>query len=406
MDKSTLLEIVANGENSGVEFKRDDCRPEQLAKEVVAMANAYGGCILLGVEDDGSISGIQNPKLEAWVMDAVFGSKVHPMMVPFYEEIELDGGKRVAVISFPQGPSKPYVLRHNSREDIYIRLGSTSRVATREQQARLFATGGMIHAELLPVPGTTLECLDLERARDYLGRVLNDPSVPDSEASWLSRLSGLGLMAETSTNQVACTIAGLVLIGYAPRRYFRQAGIRLMAFDGTDKDYKARFDRVLDGPLVALRSGQQDGLIEQFSSHIQELISEESSTIGSDFRRQRQWHYPPEVIREVIINALAHRDWTRAVDIEITVYADRLECISPGPLPNSMTVEKMVAGQRSMRNQVILDVLRDYGYVDARGMGVRTKIIPLMRRENNVDPIFEATEDYVKTILPRGKAPV
>ncbi len=107
MDKSTLLEIIANGENSGVEFSRDDCRPEQLAKEVVAMANAYGGCILLGVEDDGSISGIQNPKLEAWVMDAVFGAKVHPMMVPFYEEIELDGGKRVAVISFPQGPSKP-----------------------------------------------------------------------------------------------------------------------------------------------------------------------------------------------------------------------------------------------------------------------------------------------------------
>ncbi len=296
------------------------------------------------------------------------------------------------------------MLRHNSREDIYIRLGSTSRVATREQQARLFATGGIIHAELLPVPGTTLECLDLERIRDYLGRILNDPSVPDSEAGWLARLAGLGLMAETGTGQKACPIAGLTLFGYAPRRYFRQAGIRLMAFGGIDKDYKARFDRVLDGPLVALRSGHQDGLIEQFSGHIQELISEESSTIGSDFRRQRKWHYPPEVIREVVINALAHRDWTRAVDIEITVYADRLECISPGPLPNSMTVEKMVAGQRSMRNQVILDVLRDYGYVDARGMGVRTKIVPLMRRENRVDPIFEATEDYVKTILPRGKA--
>lgn len=404
MDKSTLLEIITNGENSGVEFKRDDCRPEQIAKEVVAMANAYGGTILLGVEDDGAISGIQRPRLEAWIMDVVFAAKVHPMMVPFYEEIELDGEKRVAVITFPQGPSKPYVLRHNSREEIYIRLGSTSRVATREQQARLFAAGGMIHAELLAVPGTTLDCLDLERVRDYLSRILNDPTLPDSDDAWRERLVGLGLLADPNAGRQCATIAGLALFGYAPRRYFRQSGIRLMAFEGTEKDYKARFDKVLDGPLLALRSGQQDGLIELFTSHIQELVSEETDTVATDFRRSRQWHYPPEVIREVLINALAHRDWTRPVDIEITVYADRLECISPGALPNSMIVAKMVAGQRSKRNQVILDVLRDYGYVDARGMGVRTKIIPLMRRENGVDPIFEATEDYVKTVLPRGNA--
>ena len=80
MLKSELLQIIANGENSGVEFKRDDCRPEQLAKEIMALANLRGGLILLGVEDDGMISGIQRKNLEEWVMDTVFTKKIHPFI--------------------------------------------------------------------------------------------------------------------------------------------------------------------------------------------------------------------------------------------------------------------------------------------------------------------------------------
>lgn len=68
-----------------------------------------------------------------------------------------------------------------------------------------------------------------------------------------------------------------------------------------------------------------------------------------------------------------------------------------------MTVSKMIAGQRSPRNLLIMEILRDYGYVDARGMGVRTKVIPLMKQLNQTEPIFEATEDYLKTVLPRKK---
>ena len=79
MKRSELLELIAGGENSGVEFKRDDLRPEQLAREVVALVNYQGGRVLLGVEDDGSITGIQRDHLERWVMDSVFGRVVHPM---------------------------------------------------------------------------------------------------------------------------------------------------------------------------------------------------------------------------------------------------------------------------------------------------------------------------------------
>ena len=69
-----------------------------------------------------------------------------------------------------------------------------------------------------------------------------------------------------------------------------------------------------------------------------------------------------------------------------------------------MTIEKMLAGQRSPRNILIMEVLRDYGYVDYRGMGIRTKVVPLMKRMNHADPIFEATEDYLKIVLPKNQA--
>ena len=80
--------------------------------------------------------------------------------------------------------------------------------------------------------------------------------------------------------------------------------------------------------------------------------------IDKNMRREKSWYYPWEAIRETVINALAHRDWTRSVDIEVTNYSDRLEVISPGKLQNSMTVSKMVAGQRSPRNTLIMEILR------------------------------------------------
>ena len=120
-------------------------------------------------------------------------------------------------------------------------------------------------------------------------------------------------------------------------------------------------------------------------------------------RRERRWHYSIDAVREDIVNALAHRDWTRYEEIEVVRYVDRLEILSPGALLNSMTVEKMIAGQRSPRNPVIVEVLRDYGYVDARGMGVRNTIIPLLREYNGVEPEFHATEDYLKLVMRKRR---
>ncbi len=408
MTKSEVLELAVNGENSFVEFKRDDgLRPEQLAKEIVAMANLKGGHILLGVDDDGSIAGIQRSDLAKWVIDTVFARYVHPQIVPLYKEVQIDGQKRVAVITVDMGSAKPYVVRHRDREDFYIRSGSTSRLATREQIIRLSSLGGMLYTEQLPVSGSGLENLSMERLSDYLATIMEDQILPASDEEWHMRLCDLGFMVEREIEPPACTIAGLILFGHSPRRYLPQAGIRWIVYEGKSKSYQSPDDRVFDDPMVALwkknRRGSrelvEDGLIEKLVSAMRPFISEEADSVDESMRRPRRWLYPVEVLREAVINAIAHRDWTRYEEMEISRYADRVEIFSPGSLLNGMTVEKMVAGRRAARNSLIVRVLSEYNYVDAKGMGVRNKIIPLMRDQNGTEPEFVATEDYLQLIL-------
>src|SRR5580698_8380947 len=114
MTQVELLEIIANKENSGVEFKRDDVRPEQIAREIIAMANLKGGRVLLGVEDDGTISGLTRADCERWIMDTVFRRYMEPPLIPYYEEVQTDRG-RVAVITVSEGTIKPYAVIQNDR---------------------------------------------------------------------------------------------------------------------------------------------------------------------------------------------------------------------------------------------------------------------------------------------------
>ena len=142
-------------------------------------------------------------------------------------------------------------------------------------------------------------------------------------------------------------------------------------------------------------------MLEACLERMRPFISAEQDALDGGMRRIRHFHYPEEAVREALLNAIAHRDWTRAVDVEVVSYSDRLEITSPGALANSMTIEKMLAGQRSPRNPLIIDTLRDFGYVDARGMGVRRKIVPLVKAASGQDARFEATDDFVRLTLPR-----
>jgi len=123
-------------------------------------------------------------------------------------------------------------------------------------------------------------------------------------------------------------------------------------------------------------------------------------------RRIDRWDYPEEVIREAVVNALVHRDYSIAgTDIMLAIYADRLEIQSPGRLPNTVTPEGMKSGMRYARNQTLVNVMRDYRYVDARGMGVKDKIIPGMREHNGTESEFFFEESRVTVRLWKEPKP-
>ena len=116
--------------------------------------------------------------------------------------------------------------------------------------------------------------------------------------------------------------------------------------------------------------------------------------IESGGRRLERSDYPLEAVREALVNAVAHRDYTITVtDIELSIYTDRIETISPGRLPNTVTVDKMRAGYRASRNELIKEMLRDYRYIEATGLGVPRRIIGGMRAHNGTEPDLIEEDD-------------
>jgi len=110
---------------------------------------------------------------------------------------------------------------------------------------------------------------------------------------------------------------------------------------------------------------------------------------------------PDDVLREVIVNALIHRDYLlTSSDVVLAVYDDRLEIISPGHLPNGITPERMRLGVRATRNELLKDVMRDYRYLEHMGMGISRKVIRGMQEHNNTEPeLIELDERFLVRIF-------
>lgn len=409
LTKTDLLAIIAAGENSAVEFKRDDLRPEQLAKELVAFGNFEGGQVLLGVEDDGTISGLRygegrdTARIEEWIM-TVCRAHVQPGMVPFFQIIrDVVPDRDVAIIQLNRAVQVLHVL-HHQRRTYYVRTGTVSAEMHSDELARLFQQRGQTRADVQPVGGTSLADLDLSRLHDYFDRVrLQDAPPPVASAEWTQLLLNTELMVElrdalAPTGTPVCSVAGLLLFGRNPNRFLPQAGITAFAYSGLEKEYTT--PQRLRGPLVGLfRTGLggqvellEPGVIDRALLFIKQHGSD-PETAESGIRTEH-WHYPPEAVREAVVNAVAHRDYLLgATDIEVALYANRLEVISPGRLPNGITPARMRAGTRATRNQLVLDVLRDYRYMEHAGMGIPRKIIRLMREYNGTEPDLEVDED-------------
>lgn len=333
--RTELLEIIANGENSGVEFKRDDLQNHALARELVAFSNFEGGMVLLGVEDDGSISGLARPgleELEEWVMTAC-RDKIRPGIIPFFEAIrDAEPGKDVAIVRVPHG-ADVHSQWHRNRNTFYIRAGTQSREPSPQELSRLFLQRGTFRADPRPISGATINDLDRRRLKDYFGQV-RQQEVPedDDDAEWQRLLINTEIMVEEGV-----TLSGILLFGRTPNRFLPQAGIDAAAFPGTEKDYSAKERATLRGPMTPLmdvkRAVVEAGLVEQ-ALELVRRNTPVTATLEDGARRVERPTYPAEVIREAVVNALIHRDYLLAnTDIELAIYEDRLEVISPGRLP-------------------------------------------------------------------------
>lgn len=386
MTHTELLEIIHNGENSGVEFKRDVIQNDAFAKELVAFSNFEGGIVLLGVEDDGSISGITRENLEEWVMTAC-RDKVRPGLIPFYEVVkDVEPGKDVAVVRVSRGLDV-HTLWHNNKNAYFIRVGTQSREPTPEELGRLFQQRGSLRAELRPVSGATFADLDFRRLKNYFARIRQqDVPADGDEAAWTTLLFNTEIMVEDGI-----TVAGILLFGRTPNRFLPQAGIDAAAFPGLTKDYAARERSALRGPMTPLLNDAGEiieaGLVEQALAFANRNTAVTGRLEEGGGRREEIPAYPLEAIREAIVNALVHRDYLlSSTDIELSIYEDRMEIVSPGRLPNGITPARMLTGCRAARNQLLKDVMRDYRYLEHSGMGVPRKIVKCMREHNGTEP--------------------
>ncbi len=392
MNKADVIELIQSGENSGVEFKRAELRPEQLATEIAALLNLEGGRILLGVDDNGSVTGLirDSRRVEEWVMETA-RTHVLPAAIPYWETVDWGNGRIVGVISLPRdAPDKPYKARRGGHWITQVRVGTTTRAAGREEEERLYLQGGQFRYGLKPVLGTGIDSLNRRHLRDYFSRVLGSSIPPaDDVDQWQRLLQNLDL-ATRSPGRIAATVDGMLLFGKDSKRFLPQSGIRAICYPGQEPDYATRADEDLTGPMAPLcdpEDGElvKPGLVDKAWDFVRRNTTPSAYLEGA--RRIDRWEFPEEAVREVVVNALVHRDYSIVgTDIMLVIFSDRLDVVSPGRLPNTVTPEGMRLGMRYARNQNLVNVMRDYGYVDARGMGIRNKIIPGMLAHNGTEP--------------------
>nr|VFJ56056.1 MAG: ATP-dependent DNA helicase RecG [Candidatus Kentron sp. DK] len=344
-------EILDQGENGAIAFKLEDAHSDSLARELVAFSNSQGGLLLLGVADDKRIVGITDPGLQEERICNIANRNVTPPIRVTVHTIEIEQ-KRVLWVAIPKGQDRPYQTR---RSQYLIRVGSTNRTATQGELLRLFQAAGVFHYDATEVAGTGLGDLNLAGLDAYFRQYDFDFSAEDDKARLLRNAD---LMSETGR----VTVAGLMLFGIHPQRYLSFSGISIARFVGTEITDDLLDQQVIDGPL----SQQVDAALAVVKrnlfrpSHI-----EGAKTVDSCFQ------YPDKVFRELIVNAVVHRNYALLGSrIRILMFDDRIEFISPGRLPNSVTIDKLRVGVSCAVNPVLLKYMENLRYVDKLGRGL------------------------------------
>lgn len=343
--------LLAAPEGKTLEFKRDLSSPKPILKTLVAFSNTAGGRLVIGVCDDRQVVGVEDPLGEEERLCNLIADSIAPRLVPNVEMVTING-KTVLIAEVFLSNSRPHYLRSDGPEKgVFVRLGSTNRQADRELVAELRRSAEGIAFDELPAPGLTAADLDLKAADDaFRGRRELDEKA----------LLTLKLLRPEQGGLVP-TKGAILLFGKDRIAHFPDAWVQCGRFTGTDKS--DIFDHIeLYDPLpLAVESIM--------------LFLKKHAMRGADLsgiRRKDVWSIPLTILREAVINALVHADYSqRGSPIRIAFFDDRIEIENPGILLPGMTIEDMKQGVSKIRNPVIARVFRELDLVEQWGSGVR-----------------------------------
>ncbi len=356
MEEFELRNQILLGEDSTRQFKREPSADAKMAGEIVAFANSGGGRIFVGVEKDGTISGLTGDEAEKVGEDMakVAWDRVRPPYSILSKSIPTSDGI-VVVIEIADGPSKPYC---DNEGEYWVKNGPDKRrVRSPEEMARLFQSGGKFYAESQVVAASALEDFDYERfERFYEAKYSETPPSRSEEGEAYQRtLENLELV-----DSGRVTVAGLLLFGERRRLPVLLPEMKIDAiwFKGTDRASVEWHDQRTISGTLAEQFDEGMGFLKRWNARIQGEGS---------FNQKGTPGIPETVFEELLVNALIHRDYFIKDSIKLFVFDDRIEIRSPGKLPNSLTVDQIRRGVRRSRNVLLASFAPDL--LNFRGVG-------------------------------------
>jgi predicted HTH transcriptional regulator len=385
MDQFRLLELIGNGETSTVQFK--ETFPHQfdsISQEMVAMSNAKGGIILFGIEDKtGKIKGLSYSAIQDInnKVANIATNNINPMIYITTEALTVDE-KSVLVVYIDEGVAKPY---KDNQGVIWMKQGSDKRRVTDNNEIlRLFQHSGTFYADEQPIPYTNVTDINKILVNDFVQKEYGQ-SIEDIGLSYEKLLSNLNILREGKLS-----LAGLLYFGNNPQQYRPSFIIKAVSFFGNDiagKDYRDSKD--ITGTIPELF----DRGMSFFKSNLQQKQNKQGfNTIG-------QLEISKIALEELLQNALVHRDYTKNASIRLLIFDDRIEIISPGKLPNSLTIDNIKFGNAVVRNNIIASLCAKTMPYRGLGSGIKRA----MKEEPEVELINDVEGEQFIVKIPRKK---
>ena len=375
MNKIELLEIVKKGEDSYTEFKEEKVHPDKLAAEIVAFANTDGGNLIIGVSDDREILGVADMDEEMQRIDNICANNCEPTIYSTIEKVIIDD-KKILIVKIPKGPQRPY---RTNRGIHYIRTASGKRIASPGELRLIHQASGAIYYDEVPVPNTSIEDIDIGYFDKFLKKSLGS-GIKDFGIKTADLLKNMKILTPYERDMVTTT-GGLLFFGKHPEYHLPYCKVTVVRFPGNDIGEKFE-KKDIEGKLV--------GQIERTESVLKDYLRAETKIEG--FKKEEpRYEIPIESLREVVINAVAHRNYQLPSQIRIFIFDNRIEVKSPGKLPNTVTVENIKLGFPLHRNPLIVSFLAKEHRMTEIGTGV-PRMIRLLKEHTGREPEFEESD--------------